>query len=185
MNHLERHIKDLVPEYPVGMRQEVEDESSPNKRKDTTSKQRVNVVPDSSDEESSDRDHHFKRDRKRNRRSPSPVKGNIEIPVSEEVESSNKMMTGSETGENEHSINALVQGSPKPQSSHDEPQTDPMDRPEVSIFDGKNLESFESAFANLQKLDIDNATEAKDELKNAQDEVAQLKKRFIKATSGF
>nr|GMD66457.1 hypothetical protein Iba_chr12cCG15180 [Ipomoea batatas] len=52
-----------------------EDESSPKKRKkDTTSKQKVNAVPNSSDEESSDRDHHFKWDRKGNQRSPSPVK---------------------------------------------------------------------------------------------------------------
>nr|GMD97739.1 biotin--protein ligase 2-like isoform X2 [Ipomoea batatas] len=59
-DHLERHIKDLIPEPPVDMRQEVgttkkdkcpvqEDESSPKNIKDTTSKQRVNVVPDSSD----------------------------------------------------------------------------------------------------------------------------------------
>nr|GMD96684.1 hypothetical protein Iba_chr15bCG7130 [Ipomoea batatas] len=59
-DHLERHIKDLIPEPPVDMRQEIgttkkdkcpvqEDESSPKNINDTTSKQRVNVVSDSSD----------------------------------------------------------------------------------------------------------------------------------------
>nr|GMD66458.1 uncharacterized protein LOC109157601 [Ipomoea batatas] len=190
----------------------------PRRERRTPLRNRVNAILDSSDEESSDKYRYFKWDRKGNRHSPSPLKG-----------------------------------SPKPQSSHDEPQTDPMDRLEVSIFDGKNLvmdefrvvivniwnklrrrlgetpvehisslrKSFDSAFANLQNLDIDfsplkvrveeafkkahkfdelrftifekissesqgmSLSTAKDELKNAQDKVARLKKDLLEQHQAF
>nr|GLL46420.1 uncharacterized protein LOC105973838 [Ipomoea trifida] len=66
-----KQIVDVVP-VPSGE----EGESIPTKRKkDIASKQIVDVAPVPSGEESSDKDRNFKRDRKRNRRSPSPVKG--------------------------------------------------------------------------------------------------------------
>nr|GMC67123.1 heptahelical transmembrane protein 4 [Ipomoea batatas] len=109
------------------------------------------------------------------------------MPISKEAGSSNKRITGSNIGESEHSNNAQVQSSPKSRSSLDEPQKDHRNRPEVSIFDGKDLvleefkmgvinvwnklrgklddtpiehifslqESFNNAFANLRKLDLD------------------------------
>nr|GME07437.1 uncharacterized protein LOC109157601 [Ipomoea batatas] len=163
-DYLERNIKGLVPTYLTDMQQEAgtskkgkrpvqEDELTPTKRKkDIASKQIVDVVPvPSGEEESSDKDRNFKRDRKRNRRSPSPVKDNVEMPVSGEAESSNKKMTGSDVGENEYSNNAPVQGSLGSQGFHGESQPDQIDMPEVSIFDGKDfvLEQFKVAVMNV------------------------------------
>nr|GMD01414.1 ABC transporter G family member 11 [Ipomoea batatas] len=159
-DYLERNIKGLVPTYLTDMQQEAgtskkgkrpvqEDELIPTKRKkDIASKQIVDVVPVPSGEEE---DRNFKRDRKRNRRSPSPVKDNVEMPVSGEAESSNKKMTGSDVGENEYSNNAPVQGSLGSQGSHGESQPDQIDMPEVSIFDGKDfvLEQFKVAVMNV------------------------------------
>nr|GMD87015.1 ABC transporter G family member 11 [Ipomoea batatas] len=113
-----KQIVDVVP-VPSGE----EGESIPTKRKkDIASKQIVDVAPVPSGEESSDKDRNFKRDRKRNRRSPSPVKDNVEMPVSGDAESSNKKMTGSDVGENEYSNNAPVQGSLGSQGSPGELQ---------------------------------------------------------------
>nr|GME01768.1 ABC transporter G family member 11 [Ipomoea batatas] len=175
-----KQIVDVVP-VPSGE----EGESIPTKRKkDIASKQIVDVAPVPSGEESSDKDRNFKRDRKRNRRSPSPVKDNVEMPVSGDAESSNKKMTGSDVGENEYSNNAPVQGSLGSQGSPGESHPDSH---EVSIFDGKDFvleqfkvavmnvwdklrgmleetpvehisslqESFNRAFASLHKLDLD------------------------------
>nr|GMD13927.1 ABC transporter G family member 11 [Ipomoea batatas] len=175
-----KQIVDVVP-VPSGE----EGESIPTKRKkDISSKQIVDVALVPSGEESSDKDRNFKRDRKRNRRSPSPVKDNVEMPVSGEAESSNKKMTGSDVGENEYSNNAPVQGS---LGSQGFPGESHPDSHEVSIFDGKDFvleqfkvavmnvwdklrgmleetpvehisslqESFNRAFASLHKLDLD------------------------------
>nr|GMD14552.1 ABC transporter G family member 11 [Ipomoea batatas] len=142
--------KQIVDAAPVPSGEE--SESIPTKRKkDIASKQIVDVAPVPSGEESSDKDHNFKRDRKRNRRSPSPVKDNVEMPVSGETESSNKKMTGSDVGENEYSNNAPVQGSLGSQGSHGESHPDQIDMPEVSIFDGKDfvLEQFKVAVMNV------------------------------------
>nr|GME12596.1 ABC transporter G family member 11 [Ipomoea batatas]GME14260.1 ABC transporter G family member 11 [Ipomoea batatas] len=69
-NAQSKKIVDVVP-VPSGE----ESESIPTKRKkDIASKQIVDVAPVQSGEESSDKDRNSKRDRKRNRRSPSPVK---------------------------------------------------------------------------------------------------------------
>nr|GMC49142.1 uncharacterized protein LOC109175453 [Ipomoea batatas] len=73
------------------------------------------------------------------------------MPVSGEVESSNKKMTGSDVGENEYSNNAPVQGSLGSQGSHGESHPDQIDMPEVSIFDSKDfvLEQFKVAVMNV------------------------------------
>nr|GLL27193.1 uncharacterized protein LOC105964676 [Ipomoea trifida] len=142
-----KHIVDAAP-VPSGE----ESESIPTKRKkDIASKQIVDVAPVPSGEESSDKDRNFKRDRKRNRRSPSLVKDNVEMPVSGEAESSNKKMTGSDVGENEYSNNAPVQGSLESQGSRGESHPCQIDMPEVSIFDGKDFvsEQFKVAVMNV------------------------------------
>nr|GMC58266.1 Cytochrome P450 71A6 [Ipomoea batatas] len=88
---------------------------------------------------------------------------NIEMPISKEARSSNKRITGSNIGESEHSNNAQVQSSPKSRSTLDEPQKDHRNRPELrGKLDDTPIErifslqeSFNNAFANLRKLDLD------------------------------
>nr|GLL37780.1 uncharacterized protein LOC105964676 [Ipomoea trifida] len=151
--------KQIVDAAPVPSGEE--SESIPTKKKkDIASKQIVDMAPVPSGEESSDKDRNFKRDRKRNRRSPSPVKDNVEMPVSGEAESSNKKMTGSDVGENEYSNNAPVQDSLGSQGSH-VAVMNVWDKlrgmlEETAVEHISSLqESFNRAFASLHKLDLD------------------------------
>nr|GMD17732.1 uncharacterized protein LOC105964676 [Ipomoea batatas] len=85
---------------------------------------------------------------------------NVEMPVSGEAESSNKRMTGSDIGESEHSNNAPIQGSLRSQSSHGryyeclDKLRGMLEKNPVEHISSVR-ESFDRAFANLHKLDLD------------------------------
>nr|GMD01402.1 uncharacterized protein LOC109157601 [Ipomoea batatas] len=162
-DYLERNIKGLVPTHLTDMQQEAgtskkgkrpvqEDELIPTKRKkDIASKQIVDVALVPSGEESSDKDRNFKRDRKRNRRSPSPVKVNNTLLHQISLAHFRQYLICAPSSSFLGSLGS--QGSPGEShpDSHGESHPDQIDMPEVSIFDGKDfvLEQFKVAVMNV------------------------------------
>nr|GMD01357.1 ABC transporter G family member 11 [Ipomoea batatas] len=158
--------KKIVDAAPVPSGEESES-IPPKRKKDIASNQIVDVAPVPSGEESSDEDRNFKRDRKRNRRSPSPMKYKVHSGHRVPMESFNLAFASL------HKLDLDIS---------------PLETRVEEVF--KKARKFDELRSTIsEKISSESQgvslSTAKDELKKAQDKVARLKEDILNQHKSF